>query len=295
MPPDPQVFRDFLLPTLLACGVLAAAGCARDSGHTGSGMFNQPPRPTAATLDDARRIDEVQRIYRDGLFDKARAAVDKLIAEGSGHPQVFFLKATLTRQAGDDEGAIPWCNRAIGASPQWIEPRILLARIYLKLERWTSATQIFADIDRLAPSGPWGPYGQGAVALMRGDRATAQTFFDTALQRDPDHLPSLGSRAQLARLAADAAVEERTLSRIAGLEPLDPDVRVRLGELAMAAGRNEDASRQLLRAYELDASPEIAQKLAALARRTGDVDGERLWTRRAGVATPADQDPAPVQ
>jgi tetratricopeptide (TPR) repeat protein len=274
--------------------VITLAGCAREAGHTGKGMFNDPAKASTSSLHEAREIDAVQHLVNDGLFDRARKALDQLLAEGSRHPQAFYLKAQLTRQDGDVAGAIPWAVQACEASPSWIEPRILLAQAYLKLERWSAASGVFADIEHLAPKGPWGPYGQGAVAAMRGDHAAAAHFLDTALERDPDHLPSLQTRAQVARIQGDAATEERLLARVAALDPLDGDVRLRLGELAQAAGRAEDAKRQFLRAYELDPKPTTAAKLAALARAANDAEEEHRWNARAGIA-PAPPDEAPQQ
>lgn len=266
-------------------------GCSRDDNHTGMGVFNHPEKPSLATIDEAKRLDVVQGLYRDGLFDRARVALDQLLADGSRQPQAYLLKAQLTRQAGDFEGTIPWCGKAVEASPSWVEPRILLAQTYLKLERYSAAANVFADIDRLAPRGPWGLYGQATVAAMRGDHATATVFANQALEREPDHGPSIQLRAQLAKLAGDATTEERMLVRLTVLDPLDPNVRVRLGELAQSGGRLEDAQRQFLRAYELEARPSTAAKLADLARLTNDPDGERRWNaRREAGPSSVDQD-----
>ena len=277
----------WLLPTLISVTTLLVS-CG-GSGHTGAGMFNDPARASAASLAEAQRVDAVRALYQDGLYDRARVALDQLLADGSRHPQAFLLKAQLTRQAGDPAGAIPWADQAIAASPAWIEPRILLAQIYLGLERWSAAADVFAAIERLAPKGPWGPYGQGAVAARRGDTAAAARFVDTALERDPDHLPSLELRVGLARMGGDRVTEERTLSRVAALDPNAAGVRVRLGELAQAAGRLEEARRHLLRAYELEPRPTTAQQLAQLARLLSDGPQEQYWNARAGAS------PVPVE
>lgn len=271
------------------------SGCAaRDAGQTGTGVFNNARATSAVALADADRVDTAQRLYNDGLYDRARQEVDRLLADGIRHPQMFLLKAQLSRQAGDLDGAIPWCSKAVEASPSWIEPRVLAAQIHLKRERYAAASSLFEDIDRLAPKGPWGAYGQSVVAARRGDHDQAILFCDRALERDPDHEPSLELRAQLARLKGDAAVEERLLARYVALQPLDPDVRVRLGELAQAAGRVEDARRQYVRAYELEPRPNIAAKLADLARFAGDADDEYRWRVRSGQgAAPASDIDAP--
>ena len=276
----------FLFTLISVSTLLASCG---GSGHTGAGMFNDPARASAASLAEAQRVDAVRVLYQDGLYDRARVALDQLLADGSRHPQAFLLKAQLTRQAGDPAAAIPWADQAIAASPAWIEPRILLAQIYLGLERWSAAADVFAAIERLAPKGPWGPYGQAVVAARRGDTALAARFVDAALGRDPDHLPSLELRAGLARMGGDRVTEERTLAHVAGLDPNSAVVRVRLGELAQAAGRLEEARRHLARAYELEPRPTTALQLAQVARLLSDDTEERYWNARAGTS------PVPVE
>lgn len=284
--------RSFLL--LLA--VVLVSCNARTNGHTGNGVFNNSVQASAAAMADADRVDAAQHLYQDGLYDRARVEVDRLLDEGVRHPQIFLLKAQLLRQAGDLDAAIPWCSKAVEASPLWIEPRILAAQIHLKQERYAAAGSLFEDIEHIDPKGPWGPYGLSVVAARRGDHAQAMLYADRALERDPEHVPSIELRAQLARLKGDAAGEERLLARLVALQPQDAGARARLGELAFAAGRLEDATRQFMRAFELEPRPATAAKLAELARLMGDGDAEQRWRGRSGqgaVAPPLQPGEAP--
>jgi tetratricopeptide (TPR) repeat protein len=272
-----------MVRALLLSGIVLMPACARNVGYSGRGVFNEVLTSSPTALADAERVDAAQHLYTDGLFDRAREAVDGLLADGVRHPQVFMLKAQLLRQAGDLDGAISWCAKAVEASPAWVEPRVLAAQIHLARERYAAAASLFEDIDRLAPRGPWGAYGQAVVAAQRGDHAQAISFCERALERDPDHEPSIQLRAQLARLKGDTLGEERLLARYVALQPMDAEARVRLGELAQAAGRMEDARRQLMRAYELEPRPSTAAQLADLARLANDVDDERRWRQRSGA------------
>jgi len=247
--------------------------------------------PDAAAKAEATAVDEAQRLVDDGLFDRARSKVDQILSTGSTHPALPYLKARLLVQAGDLEAAIPWCDRAVAASPAWIEPRLLLARVYLKLERPGAAGTVYADIDRLAPWSPWGPYGVGWVALIRGDQSRAADHLDEALKRDPDHLPSLRVRAAVAQAAGDAAAEARCLARALVLMPEDPSLHLRLADLAQSQQRQEDCRRHLERAYALDPRAATAHRLAALARVRGDADEVARWEARGGTSAAA-EDPA---
>lgn len=232
---------------------------------------------------EAKRIDEARRQFEDGLYDQAQASLDVLFAAGSSHPLAFLLQAQLHAQRGQLAEAVPWCDRAIANSPWWIEPRILLAQCYIKLKRYAAAETVFADIDHLAPKSPWGPYGQGAVALMRGDRERAVRLIDEALLRDPRHASSLRLRIDLADALKQFELEEQLLARYLRDDSEAAWAHVRLGELALGGNRLDDARRALLRAYELQPDRTVAQRLAELAQRRNDEADARLWQTRAGI------------
>ncbi len=276
--------------TVAAMGEISTNGVATTSGRMLNPLtgrpFDQAPDPRAKA--EATAVDEATRLVEDGLFDRARTKVDALIAAASTHPSVPYLKARLMIQADDLEAAIPWCEKAVAASPTWIEPRLLLARVYLKLERPGSAGSVYEDIDRLAPWSAWGPYGVGWVAWMRGDKERASARFDEALKREPDHLPSLRVRAAIAQAVGDTAAEARCLSRALILMPEDPSLHLRLADLAQADQRNEDVRRHLERAWALDPRPATARRLADLARLRGDPEDLSRWTHRSGGDRPAE-------
>ncbi|MBA2480160.1 MAG: tetratricopeptide repeat protein [Planctomycetes bacterium] len=299
------MIRAMLCSVLVA--VLVASGCARSQTDStrpdrvasrgpdlsGYGRLRSPggPSPSSTSLAESRGIDEAQRLIDDGLYDQARARLDALVAQGSRHPQVFSLQAQLAYQQGDAEIAIPWCDRAIEASPLWIEPRIILAHCYVRVKRLAAAASVFEDLDRIAPDSPWGPYGMGVIAAMRGDTVGAASLLDRALGREADHAPSLEARANLARMVQDVGLEERLLGRYVAVEPSSAAAHARLGELALGAGRRDDARRWLERAYALDPQPAVARQLAELARHRSDAAAVRLWSQRGGVApSPANGD-----
>jgi len=272
----------WVLLLMAAAAILPLPGCLQ-TVHEGSST----PLPVA-TVDEANTIDQAQQLITDGLYDQARTKLNLLFAHGCRHPQALMLEARLTFQQGDFEQSIPWCEKAIVSSPLWFEPRILLAQCYLKLKRYTNATACFEDIDRIAPELPWGPYGIGTIAATRGDTKTAVKELDLALLRDSTHAPSLEGRAGLARLLGDRATEELMLRRYVVQEPLDADAHERIGELAVSAGRREDARRAFERAYAITPYAEIAAHLMDLAHQRGDAAAERHWAELAGttVKTP---------
>ena len=247
--------------------------------------------PSAASLAEAREMDVIQGLMDDELYGQAREHLTTLLDGGCKHPQAFMLQAQLHFQQGHLDDAIPWCNRALAASSWWIEPRLMLAQCYLRLKRLAAAENVLADLDRLAPTLPWGPYGTGSIAAMRGDLARATTLLDEALRRDPNHVPSLSLRARLAAQEKEPELEERLLGRYLAQVPDSQWAYSRLGELAVAANRLDDAQRAFLQSYDLRPLPATARQLAELAQRRGNSREARAWQERAGtVETP---DPVP--
>lgn len=282
---------------VLICGALALAGCGGGPGDERArwvGPFGEnKPHASAAALEESRKLDEIRQLVDDGLYDQARTKLDALLATDAVQPQAFYLKAQLHRQQGEHEQALPWCDRAIAASPYWIEPRVSLAQSYLKLKRLAAAESVFSDLDRLAPKMAWGPYGMGAIAAMRGDLPRATTLIDDALGRDPRHAPSLRVRANLAAQSGDVEFEERLLGRYLAETPSAAWAHARLGDLAIGANHLEDARIAFLHAYELQPDATTARRLAELAQRRDDHGEARLWQERAGTL-PANTKQKPV-
>ena len=240
-----------------------------------------------ASLAEARQIDAAEKLYREGLYDQARVAIDALVAQGTRQASPYLLKARLTLQAGDVAGTVPWCERAIAISPGWVEPRILAAKCHLELKHYAAADSVFGDLDRLFPEGPWGPYGRGLVAVLQNREADAAAAFDLALLRDPRHLPSLSLRARVARAQGEVKRERELLLAIAQLDPTDLSVRMRLADLALADGRRDDARVQLQAAYDQEPRPEFASRLADIANQMGDTDAAADWRAKAAAGEPA--------
>jgi tetratricopeptide (TPR) repeat protein len=296
-----------LLPAAIAAALLLAGCDDRDpppedgvrpaTNHRSEssawvGPFGEGPhQPTAQTLKESRQLDEIQRAMDDGLYDRARGLLKTLLEGGSQHPGAYYLQAKLCYQQANYEAALPWCDRAIAASPYWVEPRVMLAQSYIHLKRLGAAENVFGDLDRLAPRLPWGPYGIGVVALMRGDQARATTLLDEALRRDPDHAPSLRVRAELIQ-GRDPELEERLLSRYLAHEPDSAWAFTRLGELALAANHLDDAHRAFVHAYDLEPDPTVARRLAEIAQRRDDPADARRWQDKAGTRKQPGAQPA---
>jgi tetratricopeptide (TPR) repeat protein len=250
-------------------------------------------RPSSTDLAEVNELDAIQQLVDDGLFDSARKRLDTLISKGTQHPQAFLLRAQLHYQRGELDDVLVWAKKAVETSSNWIEPRLLLAQAFIRLKRFSAAESVLSDLDRLAPHLPWGPFGMGSIAAMRGEFARATTLIDTALQRDARHVPSLRLRIRLAQQNNNPHFEEQLIGRYLDEIPDAAWAHERLGELALANNHLADAQRSYQRAYELQPSQNTARRLAEIAQRSNDSAEATYWQSRAGVlpTPPPSDDP----
>ena len=84
---------------------------------------------------------------------------------------------------------------------------------------------------------------------------------------------------------------EPTLATECKADPVADFNDLRLGELALAANRLEDARRAFLQSYDLRPLPATARSLAELAQRRGNSAEARAWQERAGTVERPNQPP----
>ncbi|MFW5844880.1 MAG: tetratricopeptide repeat protein [Planctomycetota bacterium] len=276
---------------LIGClpALLLLAACTRAGSE---------PTVAESSLEPARRMDRLEELVAQGAYSEAADLLDRYLGEGLAHPRAFLLKGRLLER-GEDEvagatAAMPWYQRAIDASPRWVEPRLALAEAQITAGRLDSAAISVDGIQRLLPEHPAGPYGQGVIARIRGDLATAETRFADALRRDPDFVPALRQSVLLARQRGDRVTQRRHLERLIGLVGNEADLLIALGRLDEADNRLADAWRNYETAWRMQPDPETARLLADLARQRDDPAAAATWLERSqGGAPPLPRAPDP--
>lgn len=241
------------------------------------------PIPDEASLARSRQVDEIERLLDEGRDGEVRTRLAAYFADGGDHPRAHLIAGRLLYGEGEWAQAVPHFQRAVAGSPRWYEPRHWLAQSYLKLDRPAAAESVYEEVDRLLPDAPWGPWGMGTVAWQRGDTERGIALLDEALRRDPNHAPTLRTRAAIAAIGNDAERERDLLERYLVQRPEDGEAAFRLGELAAANGRPDEARRRFTDAWELSGDPAAAKRLAEAAERDGDHAAARAWRARAGL------------
>ena len=231
-------------------------------------------------------MDNIREFIDAGDISSAQAALDSAFADGFIHPMAFFLQGRIRMADGTAEAAalsIPWFEKAIAASPAWIEPRLLLAQACIRDNRLRRAEQLFAEIDTLIPHSATGPYGLGLIDSLDGLDDEAIAHIDEALKRSPEYGPALILRAQLAGKKNQENLQRQLYERFIAIDPQHAGAHFTLGQLYQKNGRLDDAWRSFKRSYDFQANSDTARRLAEIANLRNDHAAQAYWLKRAGV------------
>lgn len=129
----------------------------------------------------------VKRLIGRGFLarDKLVAArlefqnMSKLAGEDA---QVFVEAASLSRAAGDLEWAAWSLNNAVKLKPQWLEPRLALAEVYLEADKQAKAADVLSYLLNHYPEHPATHRLAGDLAMAQGEVARAIDSYRLALQ-----------------------------------------------------------------------------------------------------------------
>lgn len=214
------------------------------------------PRP--GPLDAPRRGDVAAG--SPGTLGPARAAALALL-----------LAAAVGRSA---TRAADWRSEIrLFASSLAAAPRSARLHNVLGLAYWNSGRHEEAEREYRASLAIDPGYGSALVnfgnALMaRGDAAGARENYERALAADPGHALARWNLAVALERCGDPAAAAREYAALAASDPGHFDARLRLGELLVLAGRDDDARRVLGEALALrPGDPGAMRALAEIESR----------------------------
>ncbi|MBT3375717.1 MAG: tetratricopeptide repeat protein [Lentisphaerae bacterium] len=200
----------------------------------------------------------------------------------AGAADVDFAAAVAKAQKEEDLGAVNrLCNEWSEAKPQDERPRVILGRIYLKLDKVDLAVEQFELAAEANPLSAAPRCEIGNIFLRAGKYADAIREYNQALKISPKFVPAfLGkARASLRQGDAEAALVEA--QRAEGHEPDAVEVRALLGEVLLALGAFDDALAQVADALREDAeNPDLRYQHAAALELSGRVEeAQKAWKR----------------
>jgi tetratricopeptide (TPR) repeat protein len=142
-----------------------------------------------------------------------------------------------------------------------------MGKLFVATEFYAAAAESFADASRLAPGDMRWPYYAAQVARLANDPTKAADFFEQALARQPDYVPSLVWLAEM-RLAQNRTGDAKALLlKAQALAPREAAVAYGLGRVALEEHDYATAVTQLETALAMVPSASRVQYPLAMAYR----------------------------
>ncbi len=228
--------------------------------------------PSLALLDESGTVRFVRASYSSSAKLEIREAVDALlgitpaetgrvaVAKRSYVPPkkatLHYQKALVLVRRGMERKAVRDLEQAARLDPNWPEPRVLLARIYIhqarrRPSRLARAEKVLREAREIRPG-----HVQTLALLARvldeqGKHDEALRVADEALGVDDAYTPALVVKARALRILGRSEDALRVIDRAMELDPRSPEVFAERGEVAAAQGRWQAAAEALRRAVEL--------------------------------------------
>lgn len=209
---------------------------------------------------DSLRLSLAQALLADDRRAEADRLLDEVLARTPGHGLANYLRAASALQAGDAEAAHLYGQRAVGAVPDHVPSRFVLASSAARLGVWDEAIRQLQDVLLREPAYP------SAQALLDETRARAAG--------EP-----LGAALALAELAD---LETRFAVVLCKDEPVAPageagcgqdlDAEERLATEALLDNRPRAAAQGFSEAMEAEPVARVARKRALALWLAGALD-----------------------
>jgi predicted Zn-dependent protease len=237
------------------------------------------------------------RQYRLG---EANFCLEQWLKRQPDNPQALCLKGQfhLDYERAPDR-ALDSYRRAVQLDPEHEEARLGLAIVLLESKSFAEAAEHLEYLRRVQPDNLRVQVGLAQCRNGLGQSDAARRLVDEVLARQPDYVPALALRGQLALEGGHYAEAETWLRQAVARAPANHQARYSLVLCLMQSGQGEEAQRQErdLRQWEEDAKrfneivtremskrpddPELHFQLGRLLLRTGHPEEGLRWLQSA--------------
>lgn len=126
---------------------------------------------------------QLQRYQMEKNWEKVRDTALDIVKIFPDEETVMLALASAYEKLGDDNRAILWYNRAIGAKPSYVRARVQLGRVYERLGLNELAGQVFHEIPVANPGYYMGSMSLAAYLYRSGNEDEAQAIFNKTYSR----------------------------------------------------------------------------------------------------------------
>ncbi len=240
----------------------------------------------------------------EGDFDKARKILENALAYNHGNLKLLLQLSELEAQAGNDKRATDLLNQAVETNPQAPEPRVILGRYFLSVNKPQDTLKIIEPIQKEYAKAHQIIELTGRSEMMSGKveeavktftkwidaepKAALPHFFmaqalerqkllpdaikelDNALKLEPKHAPSILAKAKILIIQGKFSDAHDLLGQLEKAYPGNPSVAEQEGKIAMLKNNPKAAVSYFEAAFQKQGNNYLALQLADAQIRAGD-------------------------
>ncbi|HXG66499.1 MAG TPA: tetratricopeptide repeat protein, partial [Blastocatellia bacterium] len=243
---------------LKAYALLAAEGKATEAEDLLYEAYRADVRSRAATDAAIAGLAEIEA--RRGQADEAGRLLRYLVERSTNNHAALALAAETAARAGRYADAVEFREQIARANPDDAENKLELARALAAAGRAADAMERIAALtaERTTPNRVRAQAAEVAGEIARGGAVSVNVFDQRAAQGDAG---ALLARAAIAEATGRDDEAAGHLSRV-NAGPLAAIARMKLGLLALKAGRDAEAVTHFERALYLDADGAMTDAIA---------------------------------
>jgi putative PEP-CTERM system TPR-repeat lipoprotein len=243
---------------------LLATTYLRQNRPTKSIETLQPLLQDAAPRDAGLNMLAGEAYLAVGDYRRAGEYFEASKAAGADEGAVRTSLGRLAVNEGDFTRGVEELQAASAASPQTVEPDLLLVSLHLRQRAPAKALAAANAFIKKQPQNPLGHVLAGTAQALMRDAKGARTSFESALKIKADHLPALRGLADLDVAEGKAADAQRRFEALLSARPDDDQLLVALASLQERAGRVDEAVQTLRKA--ITAHPQARDPVVALVQ-----------------------------
>lgn len=220
---------------------------------------------------ESNSLEEALHYIRIHRYEKANYLINSLLSESPLDAQLLFHKAYCHFQLDEHNEAIEYCMEALNAGFSIEGCNELLGLIYMELDEYVKAEQLFLEVLRLNPQNVDVLAKYSSIMLNTGHEEKAKKLLDEALRLDPEN--ELALHYSFIYFLAKNKKMEQMEALIKYLEVSNTEVRkyLNLGVMEYFKGNYKEAREQFRQAFLLDPTNNNLLELLDMVNRQSHI------------------------
>ncbi|GAB6094289.1 tetratricopeptide repeat protein [Desulfatiferula olefinivorans] len=235
-----------------------------------------------------RDLDQALALHRQGRYDDAVAAYERLAANAPNQSDYLYLWALALYQSGNPGKAAERCRAAISVGDDSPDCHNLLGQIHLENRNYKEAAACFRKVLSLSPSARGVQNTLGLALQGLKDYDHAESCFLKEIEINPADPHPYNNLGLLCRDRGDCARAVSYFEKALSLDPRFYLTMNNMGQVLLSEGRAREALSYFERALSIE--PECAEarlNLSIALWRTGKPDEAFYHGNRAKERHPA--------